>query len=143
MSNIMIIETLEGISVLINIGTSLIELKKKLFNSNRRKEIAEWVYELGKLVDDLAEYFKRKEYPNQTCSRMQYLYTVFDDIVRDAITQREEENLKELIFKTINIEKTYGEFINLEEFDQSTYIQELYSISGSILGIADFLKYKK
>jgi hypothetical protein len=139
----MIIETLEGISVLINIGTSLIELKKKLFNSNRRKEIAEWVYELGKLVDDLAEYFKRKEYPNQTCSRMQYLYTVFDDIVRDAITQREEENLKELIFKTINIEKTYGEFINLEEFDQSTYIQELYSISGSILGIADFLKYKK
>jgi len=142
-SNIMIIETLEGISVLINIGTSLIELKKKLFNSNRRKEIAEWVYELGKLVDDLAEYFKRKEYPNQTCSRMQYLYTVFDDIVRDAITQREEENLKELIFKTINIEKTYGEFINLEEFDQSTYIQELYSISGSILGIADFLKYKK
>ena len=139
----MIIETLEGISVLINIGTSLIELKKKLFNSNRRKEIAEWVYELGKLVDDLAEYFKRKEYPNQTCSRMQYLYTVFDDIVRDAIAQREEENLKELIFKTINIEKTYGEFINLEEFDQSTYIQELYSISGSILGIADFLKYKK
>lgn len=139
----MIIETLEGISVLINIGTSLIELKKNLFNSNRRKEIAEWVYELGILVDDLAEYFKRKEYPSQTCSRMQYLYSVFEDIVGDAITQREEENLKELLFKTINIEKTYSEFINLEDFDQSTYIQELYSISGSILGIADFLKYKK
>lgn len=139
----MIIETLEGISVLINIGTSLIGLKKNLSNSNRRKEIAEWVYELGRLVDDLAEYFKRKEYPSQTCSRMQYLYSVFEDIVGDAITQREEENLKELLFKTINIEKTYGEFINLEDFDQSTYIQELYSISGSILGIADFLKYKK
>lgn len=139
----MIIETLEGISVLINIGTSLIGLKKNLFNSNRRKEIAEWVYELGILVDDLAEYFKRKEYPSQTCSRMQYLYSVFEDIIGDAITQREEKNLKELLFKTINIEKTYSEFINLEDFDQSTYIQELYSISGSILGIADFLKYKK
>ena len=68
---------------------------------------------------------------------------LFEDIIGDAITQREEKNLKELLFKTINIEKTYSEFINLEDFDQSTYIQELYSISGSILGIADFLKYKK
>lgn len=139
----MIIETLEGISILVSIGSSINQFKNKLFNSNRRKEIAEWVYELGKLVEDLAEYFKRKEYPSQTCARMQHLYQVFDEIVGDAITQKDEEKLKELLFTTINIEKTYGEFINLEDFDQTTYIQELYSISGSILGIADFLKYKK
>jgi hypothetical protein len=45
------------------------------------------------------------EYPIQTCSRMQYSHTAFDDIVGGTITQRERErnNLKELIFKTINI----------------------------------------
>ncbi len=137
------IETLECISILISIGTSLNEVKKKLFNSNRRTQIAEWTYEIGCIIEDIAISLDKGEYPHQTCARMGYIAETFSDIVGDAITSKEEEKLKDLLYSSVNIEKTFGEYMSLEGFDNTTYTQELYSISGLILGIADTLKYKK
>jgi hypothetical protein len=137
------IEILEGIGILISIGNSLKDLKDKFFNSERRKEISEWLYEIGSIVEDIAISLDKEEYPHQTCARMGYIAETFSDIVGDAITSKEEENLKDLLHSSVNIEKTFGEYMSLEGFDKTTYIQELYSISGSILGIADTLKYKK
>jgi hypothetical protein len=139
----MIIETLEAIGILISIGSSIKELKDKFFNSKRRKEIAEWTYDLGSIVEDIAIHLNKNEYPHQTCARMAYIADIFSEVVGDAITSREEELLKQLLQSAINIERTFGEYSSLEGFDKTSYIQELYSISGSILGIADSLKHKK
>jgi hypothetical protein len=137
------IEILEGISILISIGNSLKSLKDKFFNSERKKEISEWLYEIGSIVEDIAISLDKGEYPHQTCARMGYVAETFSDVVGDAITSKEEEKLKDLLYSSVNIEKTFGEYMSLEGFDKTTYIQELYSISGTILGIADTLKYKK
>jgi len=137
------IETLEGISILINIANLLNELKNKLLNSERRKEICQWLYEIGDLIEDTAISLDKEIYPHQNCSRMQYIVNNFSEVIGDALTSKEEEKLKELLYSSVNIEKTFGEYISLQSFDRTTYIQELYSISGSILGIADTLKYKK
>jgi hypothetical protein len=137
------IEILESISILISIGNSLKSLKDKFFNSERRKEISKWLYEIGSIIEDIAISLDKGEYPHQTCARMGYIAETFSDVVGDAITSKEEEKLKDLLYSSVNIEKTFGEYMSLEGFDRTTYIQELYSISGLILGIADTLKYKK
>jgi len=137
------IETLECISILISIGTSLNELKTKLFNSNRRKQISEWVYDLGNIIEDTAISLDKGIYPHQNCARMQYVAEIFSDVIGDYVTSQEEEKIKELLYSSVNIERTFGEYMSLEDFDKTTYVQELYSISGTILGIADSLKYKK
>jgi hypothetical protein len=139
----MIIETLEAIGILISIGSSLKELKNKFSNSKRRKEIAEWTYDLGSIVEDIAIHLNKNEYPHQTCARMAYVADIFSEVMGDAITAEEEIFLKELLQSAINIERTFGEYSSLEELDKTSYVQELYSISGSILGIADSLKHKK
>ena len=139
----MIIEALEGISILISIGNSLKNLKDKFFNSERKKEISEWLYQIGDVVEDIAISLEKGKYPHQTCARMGYITGTFSDVVGDAITSKEEEKLKNLLYSSVNIEKTFGEYMSLGGFDKTTYIQELHSISGSILGIADTLKYRK
>lgn len=137
------IETLECISILISIGTSLNELRNKFFNSNKRKEISEWIYDLGNIIEDTAISLDKGIYPYQNCARMQYVTEIFSDIIGNYITSEEEKKLKELLYSSMNIERTFGEYMSLENFNKTDYVQELYSISGTILGIADSLKYKK
>lgn len=137
------IEFLECLSILINIGSVLNDLKNKLFNTERPKEISKWLYDIGSNIEDIAISLGRGEYPHQTCARMGYIASTFSSIIGDAITKKEEETLQELLNSVINIERIYGEYIQLESFDKTSYIQELFSISGSILGMADTLHYKK
>lgn len=136
-------EFLECLNILINIGSSLISIKNKLMNSERTKEISRWLFDIGLNIDNIASSLSRGEYPHQTCARMQHIAKVFSSVVGDAITEKEESQIQELLDSAINIEKTYGEYIQLGDEDKISYFQELYSISGSILGIADELHYKK
>jgi len=133
----------ETLVVLINICTSIIDLKGKLFNSNRKKELSEWIYLLGNNIEIIADFLKRNEYPYQTCSRMEQVANSFSFIVGNTLSEEDKENLEKLLFSSINIERIFGEYSMLKEENKTTYIQELYSISGSILGIADLLKYQK
>lgn len=137
------IEFLECLNILINIGSSLNNLKNKLFNTERPKEVSKWLYDIGSNIEDIAVSLGKDEYPHQTCARMGYIASTFSSAIGDAITKKEEETLQKLLNSTINIEKIYGEYIHLESFDKTSYIQELFSISGSILGMADTLHYKK
>jgi hypothetical protein len=137
------IETLEAIGILIGIANGIKEIKNKLFNSERSKEVSEWVYSIGNIIEDTAISLDQGIYPHQNCARMLHIADTFSKTIGDAITSKEEEKLKDFLYSSVNIERTFGEYMSLEDFDKTTYIQELYSISGSILGIADTLKYKK
>ena len=136
------IEYLECLNILINIGSSIKDIRKKLFNSERTKEISKWLYDIGSNIENIASELDKGEYPHQTCSRMEYTADNFLSVVGDALGEKEENNLQELLNSAVNIERTYGEYINLEREDKISYIQELYSISGYILGLADTLHYK-
>lgn len=137
------IEFLEGLNILINIASSLNSIKNKLFHSERKKEISQWLYDIGSTIEDIAISLGKGEYPHSSCARMGYVAGNFSSVIGDAITEKEEKDLQKLLNETINIEKTYGEYISLEGFDKTSYVQELYSISGTILGLADTLHYKK
>lgn len=136
------IEYLECLNILINIGSSLKGIRKKLFHTERPKEISKWLYDIGSNVEDIAFHLGKGEYPHQTCGRMKYIAENFSGVIGDALTEKEENNLQELLNSAVNIERTYGEYIQLESEDKVSYIQELYSISGYILGLADTLHYK-
>lgn len=137
------IEYLECLNILINIGSSLVSAKNKLFNSERPKEIAKWLYEIGDIIESIAISLGKNEYPHQTCARMDYISKNVSTVIGDALTEKEEKHLQELLHSAVNVERTYGEYIELENEDKISYIQELYSISGFILGLADTLHYKK
>lgn len=134
---------IETIQIILEIGTSLLSLKSFFINSKRKKEISEWLYELGSNVEDLAHYLENNQYPNNCCQRMTIVYDDLHTIVGDAITNKDEENLKDLIRSCLNIERLYYEYINLDEPNKIDCVQELHSIAGSILGMADTLKYQK
>ena len=136
------IEYLECLNILINIGSSIKDIRKKLFNSERTKEISKWLYDIGFNIENIALDLNDGEYPHQTCARMAYTADNFSSVIGDALGEKEESNLQELLNSAVNIERTYGEYINLESEDKISYIQELYSISGYILGLADTLNYK-
>jgi len=135
------IETLECMSVLINICSAIRDLRSKLFNSERKKEIAAWLSELSAIIEEMAEFLSNKEYPHKTCARMGYLAEMFPNTVGDALTEREEIRVHTLLVSAVNIERMYGEFLDQSKEDKVSYLQELYSISGTLLGIADTLKY--
>lgn len=137
------IETLECIGVLISIASAIENLKNKLFNSDRKKEISQWVYDIGDLIEDIAISYDKGYHPHQSCARIEVIYENFSKVVGDAITEKEEKDLKKLLEFSLNIERMTGEYMSLRDYDKTSYIQELYSISGSILGIADTLKYQK
>ena len=134
---------IETIQIILEIGTSLLSLKGFFINSKRKKEIAEWLYELGSNVEDLAHYLENNQFPVNCCQRMSIVYDNLHQIVGDVITNKDEENLKDLIRSCLNIERLYYEYIHLDEPNKIDCIQELHSIGGSILGMADTLKYQK
>lgn len=134
---------LEVIKTLIELASSILTLKSFFSKSTRRKEIAEWLYELGSNIEDLAHFLENNQYPTKTCARMSSVYDNLHKIVGDAITNKDEENLKNLIGSCLNIEKTYYDYMNLDEANKTDSVQELFSIAGSILGLADTLKYQK
>lgn len=134
---------LSSIKTLIDIVSSISLLKNKLYNSERRREIAEWLYEIDNIIEDIGYSMIRKEFPHQTCARMEYIAISFSDVVGNIIPFGEKQKLQDLLNATINIERLYGEFQQLEGFDRTEYIEKLFSISGTILGIADTLYYTR
>lgn len=136
------IETLECMNVLIGICSAIRGLRNKLFNSDRKKQIGVWLEELSFIVEEVAECLSRKEFPHKTCARLGYLSEMFPITVGDALTEREEIHVHSLLISAVNIERTYGEYLELNKEDKVSYVQELYSIAGCLLGIADTLKYQ-
>lgn len=134
---------LEIIKSLIDLASSLLSLKNYFSKSERRKEISEWLYQLGDIIENLAHFLDNDQYPSSTCARIQTIYDNLDRIIGDAIPSKDEENIKNLINSCLNIERTFYEYINLEEPDKVDCVRDLYSISGSILGIADTLRFGK
>lgn len=134
---------LEVVKILIELGSFLPSLGNYFSKSKRKKEISQWLYELGSNIENLAHHFENNQYPSGVCERMRISYDNLNRIVGDAITNKDEEKIKELIGSCIEIEKTYYEYIKLDEFNKTDTVQELFSIAGDILGMADILKYEK
>lgn len=134
---------IETIKIIIEIGSILLSLKNQFSNSERKKQIADWLYQLGDNIETLAFHFEVNQYPTSTCARMTESHDNLDEIIGNAIVKEKKEKIKDLIGRCLNIEKTFYEYINLEELDKIKCVQDLYSISGSILGIADTLKFQK
>ena len=133
----------EILLTLINICSSIIDLKSKLFNSDRKKELSEWIYLVGNNIEVIADFLDDNEYPHKTCARMEEAAYSFSSIIGDTLLKEEKEHLEKLLFSAIQVEKIFAEYSNLKRGDRTRYIQELYIISGSVLGIADTLKYQK
>lgn len=133
----------ETLLTLINICTLIIDLKDKFFKSDRKKELSEWIYLIGNNVETIADFLIDNEYPHQTCTRMEEAAYSFSSVIGNTLSKDEKENLQNLLLSAIQVEKIFGEYSNLIRKDKTRYIKELYIISGSILGIADTLKYQK
>ena len=131
----------ETLLVLINICSSVIDLKNKFFNSNRKKAISEWLEKIGINIQSIADSLKINEYPYQTCSRMTEAYNECYSILGNVVDDNNLEKLNNLLGESTQIEKIFGEYSSVKEEEKQGYINQLYTISGTILGISDTLKY--
>lgn len=134
---------LEIIKTLIELTISLLPLSKYFSKSERKKEISEWLYKLGDNIRHLSYYLKNDQYPATTCERMRIAYDDIHEVIGDIVPEKKEESIKELIGDCLNIEKMFYNYMELDEYDKIDCIQELDSIAGSILGMADTLKHQK
>lgn len=134
---------LQIIKTLIELTTSLLPLEKYFSKSERKKEISEWLYKLGNNIKQLSHFLHNNQFPATTCERIQIAYEDIHEVIGDVIPKKKEANIKALIGDCLNIEKIYYEYMRLDEYDKINCIQELDSIAGSILGMADTLKYQK
>jgi hypothetical protein len=133
----------EILFTLINICSSIIDVKNKLFNSDRKKELSEWIYLIGNNIEVIADFLDDNEYPHKTCARMEEAAYSFSSVIGNTLSEEEKEHLEKLLFSAIQVEKIFAEYSNLKRGERTIYIRELYIISGSVLGIADTLKYQK
>ncbi len=136
-------EFIQFICTLIEITNGIFSFKEGFKNSSRKKEIAEWLYELGALIDNTAHSLNQNTYPHNNCLRMRGLVDQFPHIFSDIFSKDKIEDLQNKLIQVTEIEKMFGDLSQLSSEDRKTNINELYEISASFMVMGDTLKYSK
>jgi hypothetical protein len=136
-------EFIQLICVLIEVTKAIFSFTEGFKNSKRKKEIAEWLHELGALIDNTASSLDQNNYPHNNCLRMRGLVDVFPHIFSDVFSKDKIEDLQNKMIQVTEIERMFGELSQLSPEDRRNNINELYEISSSFMVMSDTLKYSK
>lgn len=136
-------EYITGVKLLLDFVVSCASVFNIFSKSNRKEKLSYWLYDIGMLIKSIADDFERQVYPAGQCAHMEVLTTSFKDIFKDVLPQEKIDSLHFMLEQVQQVERMYGELLQLKEKKRKKNIEELYIISGKFLGMSDLLNYSQ
>jgi hypothetical protein len=125
--------------MIIDIGISLFNVTKSLSGKEKRKNLGDWLHDLGVLVEDIAVKLESREFPHTSCSKMSYMVDHFDEMMTGHLDDTELSNLQKMLNQARNIERLYGELSQLPAEEKSEKIVALKETAGTLQAAGDML----
>lgn len=118
--------------LLIDITIGLCDLAKGLF-VNDKKILGEWMIDLGKLIDEVADSLEQNRYPHTTCAKMQYMANQFYGLAEKTIDDPGlAQSLAIKLHQTQKIELLFGELSSLSDRERAWHLMQLRDMAGTI-----------
>lgn len=128
------------IKTLMDVAHSVINLSKHFSNKEQKEAIAEWLINVGNIVNEVADKLSNLEYPGGACGKMEVYINKFQSIAGDVLSVEDVSNLMDLLKQVRQIEKIFGKFVHMTQQEQSNNISLLREISGKLIAHGEILR---
>lgn len=123
---------IDPLSLLIDVGKIALDLlgKSQVKQDARRKDVADYLAEIAKTIQDAANVFKKGEVPHGSCETMRALALALPETIGDFIGKDEALDLQDKLLRAHNIEKFMIDLGKNDKKERAGTIAKMEQASG-------------
>ena len=123
---------IDPLSLLIDAGKITLDLlgKSQVRKDARRKNVAEYLAEIAKTIQDAANVFKKGEVPHGSCETMRLLALALPNTIGDFVGKNEALDLQDKLLRAHNIETFMYDLSKKDKKGRAETIAKMEQASG-------------
>lgn len=136
-------EILTGILAFLEIASLVFTLRDKLTMTKDEKTVlSEGLINIGHLIYSVAEDLNQGKYPAGKCHQMELYAANLENILKNKISEKDLQRLKEALNQSLNVEKLLGELNNQTPEIKNKNLEMLEIAGSSFIASGEMIKLK-
>ena len=136
-------EILTGILAFLQIANLVFTLRDKLKTTEDEKAaLSEGLINIGHLIYSVAEDLNKGQYPGGKCHQMELYAANLESILKNKISEKDLERLREALNQSLNVEKLLGELNSQTPESKNKNIEILEIAGSSFIASGEIIKLK-